>query len=205
MKLESAINIDESGIAKSVATIDMSKFITIMEAFWTGGNASGIDKDLCKDENFSGGLYESLSESKEVLTDVKCTSLWAYIAKVQWTQDLSQKKWILMLSGVTILDMLALWDENRVPKNDWNDDFSSTSAEEMGFSIHQSYTVPGTIVYKEAGNLSGSSTIELNLLDPKILKKQSLILISTKDGRKLTTREINAYKLKLRKHNRSIR
>jgi hypothetical protein len=75
----------------------------------------------------------------------------------------------------------------------------------MGFSIHQSYTLPGVVVYKEAGTLSGSSTVELNLLDPKVLKKRSLILISSTSGKTLTTREINAYKLLLKRHNRKVK
>lgn len=101
--------------------------------------------------------------------------------------------------------MLALGDENRVPRNGGDDDFSPMDAEQLGFSIVQSYTLPGKIAYKEAGTLSGSNTVVLNLLDPKILRKQSIIVISTTDGTKLTPREINAYKLKLRKHNRNIR
>ena len=78
-------------------------------------------------------------------------------------------------------------------------------AENLGFSIRQSYTLPGKIAYREGGSLSGANTVVLNLLDPKVTKKQSLIVIATADGKKLTPREINAYKLKLRKHNKSIR
>ena len=204
MKLDSAINIDANGVAKSVATIDMAKFISVIEAMGTGSDSAGINKDLCKDENFSGWLYESLSESKDTLADVKCTSVGDYKAKVEGTQDFSKKKWILLLSWVTIIDMLALWDENRVPKSGW-DELSPSSAEDMGFSIHQSYTLPGVVVYKEAGTLSGSSTVELNLLDPKVLKKRSLILISSTSGKTLTTREINAYKLLLKRHNRKVK
>ncbi len=205
MKLESEIVLDSNGIASSKATIDMSKFMTIMSAFGSGGEATNsINKNLCLDENFSGWLYESLGEEKNKVTDVVCTSVGDYKAMVVGKQDLSHKKWILFLSGVTIVDMLALGDDNRVP---WNgdDDFSEKDAEQLGFSIVQSYTVPGNISYYEAGVLSGSSTVVLNLLDPKILRKQSLIVISTADWRKLTTREINAYKLKLRKYNRSVK
>jgi hypothetical protein len=54
MKLDSAINIDANGVAKSVATIDMAKFISVIEAMGTGSDSAGINKDLCKDENFSG-------------------------------------------------------------------------------------------------------------------------------------------------------
>ena len=176
-----------------------------MSAFGSGGEATNsINKNLCLDENFSGWLYESLGEEKNKVTDVVCTSVGDYKAMVVGKQDLSHKKWILFLSGVTIVDMLALGDDNRVP---WNgdDDFSEKDAEQLGFSIVQSYTVPGNISYYEAGVLSGSSTVVLNLLDPKILRKQSLIVISTADWRKLTTREINTYKLKLRKYNRSVK
>lgn len=55
MKLESEIVLDANGIAISKATIDMSKFISIMSAFGTGGEATdSINKNLCLDENFSG-------------------------------------------------------------------------------------------------------------------------------------------------------
>lgn len=101
--------------------------------------------------------------------------------------------------------MLALGDDNRVPRSGSDDDFSQMDAEQLGFSIVQSYTIPGKVSYHEAGTLSGANTVVLNLLDPKILRKQSLIAISTTDGRKLTTREINTYKLKLRKYNRSFK
>ena len=101
--------------------------------------------------------------------------------------------------------MLALGDENRVPKSGSNENLSGMSAEDMGFSIRQSYTLPGTIVYNEAGTLSGSNTVLLNLLDPKVLKKHSLLLISTTDGKQLTSREVNMYKLLLKKHNRKVK
>jgi hypothetical protein len=54
MKLESEITLDANGIVSSRASIDMSKFITLISAFGTGAESAGINKNLCLDENFSG-------------------------------------------------------------------------------------------------------------------------------------------------------
>ena len=67
--------------------------------------------------------------------------------------------------------MLALGETGRSPLGSDEAFEGSPTAEEIGFSLRQSYALPGKIVHREVGTLSGSSTIILNLLDPKILSR----------------------------------
>lgn len=70
--------------------------------------------------------------------------------------------------------------------------------------MHQKYTFPGKISFADVGTISPDNTISLNLLDSKVLSRRSLVVIVTSDGRKLSRKEINAYKLQLKKYNRTI-
>lgn len=55
MKLDSEIVLESNGVATSKATIDMSKFMSLIAAFGSGGESTDtINKNLCLDESFSG-------------------------------------------------------------------------------------------------------------------------------------------------------
>lgn len=205
VKIDSHVFIESDGQIRSVANIDMSQMMRMLSEFATGSNTQNIDKNLCQDKNFSTWLQEWLAKERGKVTRFQCTSLGDYKAQVEAYIYYSQKKWILFLSGVTVVDMLSSKNENQTPKSLTQTDTHTLTPEDMGVSIRQSYTLPGEIVYKEAGTLSWASTVELNLLDPKVLAKKSLIVISNVSGAKLSPREINAYKLQLRKHDRALR
>ena len=54
MKIDGVMELGADGRANSRATIDMSKLVTLMEAFGTGTEMKTLNKNLCLDENFSG-------------------------------------------------------------------------------------------------------------------------------------------------------
>ncbi len=58
-----------------------------------------------------------------------------------------------MMSGVTIIDALHVDENSESAKSEISSDISP---EDMGFSVTESLTLPGTIVYKDAGKLTGT-------------------------------------------------
>ena len=81
----------------------------------------------------------------------------------------------------------------------------SKEAADMGFSMTQTYIFPGKISHTDAGSVNSGNTLTLNLLDPNILRRRSIFVVVTQDGKMLTKSEIYAYKLMLKKHNRKAK
>lgn len=104
-----------------------------------------------------------------------------------------------------MIDLLALGESDRTLMDTGEADTGGQSAKDMGFSMSQTYIAPSPIVYHEAGTLSGSAALTLDLLDKKVLTRKSLIMIATQDGKKLSRKEINRYKMELKKHNRKVK
>jgi hypothetical protein len=206
MKLDAHIMISASGTVMQDSTIDMSGIAKMMESFSgltdSGSSSSDtIDKDLCKDGDFQEGLTTGGAQSK--LENMKCTSLGDYKARITGTQILAALPGAYQKNGVTIVDVLALGEKK--PDTSSQSDSGYKDAEAMGFEVKESITLPGTIVYHEAGALSGTSAVHLNLLDPKVIKRNSLYIVSTPDGKKLTPKELNRYKLLLKQKIRKER
>ena len=196
MKIDSHIGVTSSGSASYSATLDVSQMMTLLSSFGTGENTP-IEKDLCKNEDFQDSLEKSAEKQKDKIDAIVCTSLGDYKARIDGTIHLDKKKSVLVLSGVTIVDLLAFSDVERSPYvADSND--ASMNPEDLGFSIKQTYTLPGKIAYTEVGTLSGASTLIVNLLDKNVLKRKSLIAITTESGEKLTQKQIMSYKRQYR-------
>lgn len=205
MKFEWEIQFASDGTANTKASVDMTKFMVLMEAFGSGSNTSTINKNLCLDENFSGGLSEWMWKSKVKMNNFQCTSLWDYKVQITGDLDYRKQKWIIFQSGGTIVaDLLLLWDGETTPSSSERTAEWTKEAEDMGFSMSQKYTFPGKVSFIDAGTITSDNTVSLNLLDSKILNRRSLIVIVTSDGRKLSRKEINGYKLQLKKYNRTI-
>lgn len=83
MTIDSKIDIASTGRAKSDVILDMSRMITVLSAFGTGTDATSIDKNLCKDKNFSEGLSEGQKESGGKIENFQCTSLGDYRARIE--------------------------------------------------------------------------------------------------------------------------
>ncbi len=128
-----------------------------------------------------------------------------YRAKIETKTSTLDTPGVLMLSGVTIIDVLHVDSDSKFATDDTSMSNLDTSGESLGFSITESVTLPGKIVHKDAGTLSGTSTVNINLLDPKISKKRELFVIATTDGKKLKPAQITKYKVLLRKQIRSAK
>ncbi|GAB0174290.1 MAG: hypothetical protein HHAS10_01690 [Candidatus Altimarinota bacterium] len=205
MKFEGEIQFASDGTANTKASVDMTKFMVLMEAFGSGSNTSTINKNLCLDENFSGGLSEGMGKSKVKMNNFQCTSLGDYKVQITGDLDYRKQKGIIFQSGGTIVaDLLLLGDGETTPSSSERTAEGTKEAEDMGFSMSQKYTFPGKVSFIDAGTITSDNTVSLNLLDSKILNRRSLIVIVTSDGRKLSRKEINGYKLQLKKYNRTI-
>ncbi len=79
--------------------------MTLLSTFSTG-TSTPIEKDLCKNEDFQDSIEKSTDKQKGKIDGIICTSLGDYKAKMDGTIHLDKKKSILMMSGVTIVDLL---------------------------------------------------------------------------------------------------
>lgn len=194
MKMDISLRATSDGNVHEELTIDISQMATMMAGF-SGSSTESMNKDLCKDESFS----QSITKDDKKMQNIVCTSLGDYKSRITGDTAIADMPQMLTMSGVTIFDagFSQKKSTSSISKETWTG--SNMDPKSLGFSITGKATLPWKIVYLEWGNLLSQDTVEFDFLDPKFQKRNALYVVSTNDGRRLSTKEINKYKLLLKK------
>jgi hypothetical protein len=188
MTIQSDNEVKQTGDITYNAVVDMSGMVNMMNSLGTGSVDSTTPKDLCTDADAKKATLT------EYYTDVTCTSLGDYKARMISTLPKENNPWIWVGSGVIVMN--PLWVKGIKPQTQTTE--TDMDMKQYGVVIEGIFNFPYPIVYKEGWTRIDADSIALDMLDKNILNKRDLYIIARADGKKPTNAEILKYKKLIR-------
>jgi hypothetical protein len=197
VSIESSNQVSTNGDIHYDSVVDMSGMVAMMNSLSEMNMSGSTTPNSTTPKNLCDDFTKDTASLTWFYLDISCESLGDYKARVRSTFLADKNPWVLVESGVIVFN--PLWSKS-LEESDISDEvgYSPVDGPDLGMVINWTFNLPYPIVYRDIGKKLDIDSLELNMLDKKIMKRKELFIVARADGKKPTIKELIRYKKLIR-------